>query len=185
MLLCCQGVKTYFCETRLLPGGCRAGRGRSRGLRCAQIARGGSLGDLVNHQFQSRAVSASVEEDRLIHGAILLLEAVVVCQDVDGVTVLFGVSVLQLDADGANLCRTALALHGELEVIALAHAAELIDFIMVPRDERAHLAARHLDTVLGSVQITLYAGDVAIQPGNIVAAGFGGPFRLYGSRQVV
>src|SRR6266436_10388728 len=134
MLLCCEGAKTDFCGTRLLPRGCGAGRGCSRGLRDAQVTCGGSLGNLVDHQFQGRAVPASVEKDRLIYGAILLLEAVVVCQDVDGVTVLLGVGVLQFDADGANLCRAALALHSELEVIALAHTAELIDLIMVARD---------------------------------------------------
>src|SRR5260370_17256274 len=110
MLLCCQGVKTYFCGTRLLPGGCGAGRGCSRGLRDAQITCGGSLGNLVDHQFQGRAVPASVEEDRLIHGAILLLEAVVVCQDVDGVTVLLGIVVLQFDSVAPNLCPTPLSL---------------------------------------------------------------------------
>src|SRR5258708_32485628 len=113
MLLCCPRVETYFCETRLLPGGCGAGRGCSRGLRDAQVTCGGSLGNLVDHQFQGRAVPASVEENRLVHGAILLLEAVVVCPDVDGVTVLLCVGVLQFDSDGANLCRAALALHAE------------------------------------------------------------------------
>src|SRR5690349_11076822 len=110
-LCCCalKGLKTNW-GVRLLTGSCCAGRGRSRSLRDAQITSGGSLGDLVDHQFQGRAVPAGVEEDRLIHGAILLLEAVVVCQDVDGVTVLFGVGVLQFDADGADLCRAALAL---------------------------------------------------------------------------
>src|SRR5258708_11536155 len=125
-LSCCapKELKANLCGTRLLPGRRSARRGRSRGLRCAQVARGGRLCDLVDHPLQSCACPAGVEEDRLIHRAILLLEAVVICQDVDGVAVLLGVGVLQFDLDCANFSGTALALHGELEVIALAHVAE-------------------------------------------------------------
>src|SRR2546430_11375226 len=39
--------------------------------------------------------------------------------------------------DALPICGPALALHGELEVIALPHATELIDFIVVPRDKRS------------------------------------------------
>src|SRR6266852_4417803 len=170
-LSCCapKELKANLCETRLLPGRRSARRGRSRRLRCAQVARGGRLGDLVDHQLQSCACPAGVEEDWFVHRAILLLEAVVICQDVDRITVLLGVGVLQFDLDCADLRGTALALHGELEVIALAHAAELIDFIMVPRDERAHLAARHLNAVLGGVQVALHADEIALSEIELVS----------------
>ncbi len=85
--------------------------------------------------------------------------------------------------DGADLRGTALALHGELEVIALAHVAQLIDFIVVPRDERAHLASSHLNAVLGGVQVALHARDVAVQLVHVICVRFGGQFSLNGSRQ--
>ncbi len=54
---------------------------------------------------------------------------------------------------------------------------------MVPRDERAHLAARHLNAALGGVQVTLHTGDVAIQLVHVIRIRFGGQFGFHGSRQ--
>src|SRR5258708_19633878 len=53
---CCapKESKHNFYGTRLLPGRCYAGRGRSRrGLRYAQVSRGGFLCDLVYPHFSS------------------------------------------------------------------------------------------------------------------------------------
>src|SRR5437660_10963406 len=138
--ICCvlKEWNTNFLRLRLLSRGCCTGRSCSRSLRYAQVARGGRLGNLVDHQFQSRPGSSGVKEDRFVDRAIFLFEAVVICQHVDRVAVLLGVGVLELDLDGADLRRTALALHSELEIIARADAAKLIDFIMVPRNQRAH-----------------------------------------------
>src|SRR5260370_11332215 len=141
-------LKNTSCGTRLPPGR----RGARRGCSCCrlrntQVARGSRLGDLVDHQLQSRARPAGIEEDRLVHRTILLFEAGVIRQDIDRVAVLLGVGGLHFDLNAPHLRPTALPLHTELEVIALAHAAELIDFIVVPRDERAHLAAGHLNAV--------------------------------------
>ena len=70
------------------------------------------------------------------------------------------------------MLRAALAAHGEFEIVALAHAAELVDFIMVPGDERAHLTARHLQAVVGCVEVGPNARDVAAQLGHIFRVGF-------------
>ena len=93
--------------------------------------------------------------------------------------VLLEVGIPQLDLNGANLRRASLALDGELEVIALSHMAELVDFIVIARDEGAHLAARHLNAVLGGIQVGLYAGDIAIQLVHVVRVGLGGQFSLH------
>src|SRR2546426_5719439 len=63
----------------LLPG--RASRHRSRRclrLRNAQVPGGAVLGYLVDDQLQRRAAAVRVEVNRLVYGAILLLEAVIV-----------------------------------------------------------------------------------------------------------
>src|SRR6266576_1068031 len=171
-------------RTRLLPGRRGARRSCSGRLRHAHVARGGRFGHLVDHQFDGQASAAGVEEDRFVHRAILLFEAIVIRQDVDGIAILLGVGVLQLDLNGADLSGPALALHGELEVIALSHATELIDFIVVPRDKRAHLAARHLNAALGGVQVGPHTSDVAVQLVHVIGVGLGGQFGLHGGRQV-
>ena len=55
---------------------------------------------------------------------------------------------------------------------------------MIARDKCAHLAARHLNAVLGGVQIALHASDIAVQPIDVFAVRLGGEFSLHGCRQV-
>src|SRR5712692_5966458 len=181
---CTQGVGPCFRGICLLPGRRSARRGRSRRLRHAQVARRRRLGDFVDHQFERRAAAAGVEKDRLVDRPVLLLEALVVGQHVNRVLVLLGVGIAQLDLDGADFLRPGLALDSKLEIIALSHAAELIDFIVIPRDERAHFATGHLNAVLGGVEVGLHARNVAIQPVHIFGVRFRGKFRLYGCREV-
>src|SRR5437867_11862112 len=136
----------------------RTGRGCRRGaLWRAQIPGRAGLGDLVDHEFQRGAAAASVEEDGFVDRAILLLEAVVVSKDVQGVLVLLGVGVLQHELNGTDFGAAALALHGEFKIIALANVAKLIDFVVVAGNQRAHLAAGHLNAVFGGVKVAFYS----------------------------
>src|ERR1700688_1660684 len=165
-----------FTAITLAAGGGGAGAGSSRGFRQAQIACGSGLGHFVDYQFECRAASAGVEEDRFVHRTVFLLEALVIGQHVYGIAVLFYVGRFQLDLNTADFLRSALAGQSKFEIVALAHAAELIDFIMITSDERAHFAARHLDAVFGRVQIAFHASHVAIQLIEIVGARFGCQF---------
>ena len=74
----------------------------------------------------------------------------------------------------ADLLRFAAADNGELDIVALAHAAEHIDLFMIARDQRAEFAASHLQVVLGAVEIVLHNGHRAIDGIQIVAASLGG-----------
>ncbi len=78
-----------------------------------------------------------VEEDRLVHGAVLLLEQAIFRSQIDAVLTSLLVYALELNGDIAHLLRLVLAGDGELDVIALAEPAELIDLIVVARDEGA------------------------------------------------
>src|SRR5258708_7086858 len=91
---------------------CRRRAAASR-LGHAQIAGSARLGYFVNDQFESRVATAGVEENRLVDGAVLLLEALVIGQDIDGELILLGIGALQLNLDGADLLRSSLARHSE------------------------------------------------------------------------
>jgi len=140
-----------------------ARRGGARRLRHAQVARRRCLRYFVDHEFQRRVASAGVEEDRFVNRAVLFLEALVVGKHVDGVLVLLGVRVFQLDHNRAHAFRAGFARDRELKIIALAHAAQLVDFIVVTGDQGAHLATSHLDTVFRGIQVSLHAVDVTVQ----------------------
>src|SRR5260370_34028834 len=90
----------------LLPGrASRHGSCRRLRLRNAQVPGGAVLGYLVDDQLQRRAAAVRIEVNRLVHGPILLLEAVIgrvilyrglVSRWVCGVPFHFGVAVLLL-----------------------------------------------------------------------------------------
>src|ERR1700729_1457829 len=89
------------------------------GPRCfgdAQIAGGAGLGDFIYHKFKRRVASASVEEDRFIHGTILLLEILVVGKDIGGVLIFLGIGIFQLDGDDSDFLRAAFASDGEFKI---------------------------------------------------------------------
>src|SRR2546422_4224199 len=109
----------------LLPGrASRHGSCRRLRLRNAQVSGGAVLGYLVDDQLQRRAAAVRVEVNRLVHGAILLLEAVVVGVNHDCELVPLGVGAAQLHLDVADLLHAALAIQREFEVVALAHPAD-------------------------------------------------------------
>src|SRR5215472_10085772 len=144
---------------------------RSGVLGYAQIATSGGLANLVDYQLKRLAAAAGVEEDRLINGTVFLLEVLVISEHVNGELVFLDVGVLQFHLHRADFLRAGFARDGELKVIALAHAAQLIDLVVVARDQGAHFAASHLQVVLGRVKIVLYAGNIAPDFAHVISAG--------------
>src|SRR6266403_6252378 len=122
---------------------CGGGRLRIR-LRDADVSADGVLAHLVHHDFLGNMGAGEIEEDRLVHGAILLFELLVFDGHGSTEQVALFVDALQFDRDVAHLLRLVLADDGELDVVAFTEAAELVNFVVVARDERAHLVAGHL-----------------------------------------
>src|SRR5260221_3956551 len=81
----------------LLARGGSARRRAAGGLRYAQVAGSTRLRNLVDDQLESRVAAAGVEENRLVDGAVLFLEALVIGQDVDGELILLLGNAPQLD----------------------------------------------------------------------------------------
>ncbi len=50
---------------------------------------------------------------------------------------------------------------------------------MVAGDERAHLAARHLQIVLGGVEISFHAGHVGVELVDVLSVGLGGELGVH------
>src|SRR5690348_16012086 len=128
----------YKGVSELLTGVGSRGGGGSRRFRSAEIAGRRSLRHLVDHEFQRRPAAPGIEENGLVDGAVFLLEGLVVGQDVDGELVLLGVGAFELDFDAPDFLRGSLAVDGELEIVASAHAAKLIDLVVVAGDQGAH-----------------------------------------------
>src|SRR5262249_2347970 len=100
----------------------------------ADVSADGVLADLVDYQFLRNLGAVEVEEDRLVYGAILLLELAVFGCQVNAEAACLLAHALEFDGDIAHLLRLVLAGDGELDVVTLAEATELIDFIVVARD---------------------------------------------------
>src|SRR5580658_9038968 len=106
--------------------------------------------------------TGEVEEDGLVDGAVLLLEALVLDGHGETYLVLLLVDTLQFDGDVAYLLWLILASDREFDVVALAEAAELVDFIMVASDERAHLTLGHLQVFLGRIEVGADRSDLGV-----------------------
>src|SRR6266403_4295093 len=109
----------------LLARGGSARRRAAGSLRYAQVAGSARLRNLVDDQLESCVAPAGVEENRLVDGAVLLLEALVIGQDVDGELILLRVGALQLDLHRADLLRASLARDRKFIIVARAHSAKL------------------------------------------------------------
>src|SRR6266853_4492321 len=72
-------------QLRLVPARCGLS---GAGLRSADVTSHFVLGNLVDHQFQWAAVVALMEEDRLVHRHILLVDVYVVDDQRDAVALL-------------------------------------------------------------------------------------------------
>src|SRR5580692_11110505 len=134
-----RGLVGRGCCVRLVAGsGGGGGRLRVR-LGDADVSADLVLANLVDDYFFRYVRAGDVEENRLVEGAVLFLEALVLDGHREIDLVLLLVDALEFDSDVADLLGLVLANDGEFNVVALADAAELVDFIMVARDESAHL----------------------------------------------
>jgi len=72
-----------------------------------------------------------VEEDRLVHGAVLLFEALVFDGHGSAELVVLFIDALQFDSDVAYLLGLPLPAIVNSNIVAFAEAAELVNFIML------------------------------------------------------
>ena len=103
--------------------------------------------DLVDHELQRHSRSPRVEVDGLIDCAVLLLETQVVYVERHGELILLNIRAAELDHEIADLRAIALPGERELEIIALAHPAELIDLVVIAGDQGAEFGAGHVEIV--------------------------------------
>src|SRR5229473_3332106 len=113
----------------------RSGGASGWGLRIrlgnADVAADLVLAHFVDDQFLGEARAGSVEENRLVKGAILLLEALVFHGHEDAILIALLIDAPQLNRHIADLLGLVFAGYGKLNVVALAKPAELVDFVMV------------------------------------------------------
>src|SRR5260221_11463123 len=151
-----------------------SGSGRSRiRLGNADVAADGVLANFIDDKFLRDLGAMQVEEDRFVHGAVLLLEQAIFGGQIDAVLLLLFVDGLEFDGDIANLLRLVLAGDGELDVIAFAEAAKLVNFIVVARDECAHLAAGHLEIFAGGIEVRANDADFGVNVLHVLSSGLG------------
>src|SRR6266700_2132254 len=72
------------------------------------------------------------------------------------------VDALQFYGQVADLLGLVLSGDGEFDVVAFTETAELIDFIVIARNEGAHFAASHLEIFAGSVEVGTNAADFGV-----------------------
>src|SRR6266446_7129135 len=165
---------------RYLAAGLGAGGGHLRiGLRDADVSADGVLPYLVDDEFFGNVRAGEVEEDGLVHGTVLLLEELVFNGYGRIELVVLLVDTLQFNSDIAYLLRLVSAHEGEFNVVPFAEAAELVDFVVVAGDERAHLTASHFQVFAGSIEIGLNADYLGIYGLDIIAGGLGSEFGMY------
>src|SRR5436309_13405163 len=169
----------WTCCPEILAGivdGCSGGMRIS--IRDAQIATDRVLAYLVDNDLFWNVRSREVEEDRLVHGAILLFELPVFDRHGGVELAALFVDTLQFDGNIAYLLRLVPADDGEFHVIPFTEAAELVNFIMVARDERAHLAASHFQVFPVRCQVCLDADNLGVHGLDIIAGSLGSEFRV-------
>ena len=149
-------------------------------LRNADVAADLILANLVDDDFFRNMRPGDVEEDWLVQSAVLLLEALVFDGHGDIDLIFLFVDALQFDSDVADLLGLVLAGDGEFDVFALAEAAELVDFIMVASDQRAHFALGHLQVFLGGVEVGADGGDLGVDGLHVIRRRLGCQFGVDG-----
>src|SRR5437899_9986052 len=118
---------------------------------------------MTDHEHQRHSGSASIEVDELVDSAVLFLQTQIVDVERHGELILLNVRGTELDHEIAHLRAIALSGERELEVVSLAHSAELIDLVVVACDEGAKFGAGHIQVVLRRFQFALYAIDITAQ----------------------
>src|SRR5712692_7756854 len=166
-------------ELSALPAGVHRRFGQRVRLRDAHVSADLVLANLVDHQLFRYASPRGVEENRLIEGAILLLEPLVLDNESYGVLAPLLVCRAEFDGNVAHLLRLAPPGNRELKIITLAETPELVDFVVVAGDERAHLAARHLQVFSSGVEIGAHASHLRIHGFHVIGGGFSGQLPMH------
>src|SRR6266852_461900 len=86
----------------------------------ADVSADGVLTHLVDDDFLGNMRAGSIEEDRLVHGTVLLFEALVLDGHGGAELVVLFVYALEFDGDIAHLLGLVLADDGEFNVVAFA-----------------------------------------------------------------
>src|SRR6266404_2759540 len=116
--------------TPLIAPSTRCGRSAS-GFRNADVAGYLVLGNLVDDQFQWTAVAALMEEDRLIHRHILLVNVDIIDDQGNGIALFVEVRAAKFDHERANLLRFILRVNGELDVFSLTKSSKLFYIFVI------------------------------------------------------
>ena len=93
--------------------------------------------------------------------------------------ILLLVHALELDGYVAHLLGLVLSGDGEFYVIAFTEAAQLVNLVMVARDECAHFTARHFQVVARGIQVATYSYHLGVHGLHVVGRGFGRQLAVY------
>src|SRR5947208_16267684 len=105
-------------------------------LRNTDVSADCIFADLVDDDLFGNVRASHVEENRFIGSAVFLLEALVLNNHRQVELVPLRVHALQFDGHIRDLLGAVLAGDGELGVIALTQAPELVNFIMRSEERR-------------------------------------------------
>jgi len=111
------------------------------GFRRAQVAGNLVFANVIHSELHWRSGAVNKELDRLVDGAILLIEPRIVHIERNGVQALLRVHVLELDHEVADSLTLVFLIDRELVIIALPHTAQLVDLIVILGDQRAKFSA--------------------------------------------
>src|ERR1039457_1231597 len=139
-------------------------------LRRGEVADDHVLLHLVDDDLVGLLCLAGVELDRFVDVLVLLFGQLVVGIDFDGVLVLLGVGALQLQRDIADALGDLGLAQFNLDVVALAEAAERLQLLRVGGDEAAlhtEIAARALEVGDGLLQFGLGGGDLGLDAAHV------------------
>jgi hypothetical protein len=165
---------------RLLTGSGGSAGGLRIRLGNADVAANLILANLVHHYLFGYMCAGDVEENGLVKSAVLLFEALVFDSHGEIDLILLLVYALEFHSDVSDLLGLVLASDGEFDIVALAEAAELVDLIMVARDEGSHLALGHFQVFLGGVEVFANGCDLRVDVLYVIRAGLSGQFGVDG-----
>src|SRR2546429_1889555 len=127
----------------------RAGRALRVCLRDAHVSADSVFGHFVDDELLRNMRPGHVEKNGFVYRTILLLKALVFHNHGHAEQIPLLVYTLQLDGHIGDLLRAVSAGNGELGVVALAQAPELVNFVVVRSEEhtselqsRLHLECR-------------------------------------------
>src|SRR6266446_7296608 len=171
------GLWPGLCVLGLLTGtGCGGRLRLTVSLGDADVAADGVFAELVDDQLFGNLGAAQIEEDRLVHVAILLFDFAVLGGHGDAVLRALFVDALEFDSQVANLLGLILAGDGEFHVVAFAKAAELINFVVIAGNERTHFTASHFQVFASGVEVGANADDLGVHILQVISGSLGGEF---------